>query len=83
MVQFSYRLALIPDALQGRVNSTFRLLAFGFVPVGRGAICGFMLEHVGAVPTVIAFALWNLLIAGLTSVNRHIRNARPIAHHGD
>jgi len=31
VVQFSYRVALIPDALQGRVNSTFRLLAFGFM----------------------------------------------------
>ncbi|HCP75409.1 MAG TPA: MFS transporter, partial [Ktedonobacter sp.] len=29
MVQFSYRLALIPDRLQGRVNSVFRLIAFG------------------------------------------------------
>ncbi len=27
VVQFSYRLALIPDELQGRVNSVFRLLA--------------------------------------------------------
>ncbi|TMH43153.1 MAG: MFS transporter [Betaproteobacteria bacterium] len=29
VVQFSYRLALIPDALQGRVNSTFRHEAAG------------------------------------------------------
>jgi hypothetical protein len=33
VVQFNYRLSLIPDALQGRVNSTFRLLAFGFTPL--------------------------------------------------
>jgi hypothetical protein len=33
VVRFSYRMALIPDALQGRVNSGFRLLAFGFNPV--------------------------------------------------
>ena len=32
VVQFSYRLALIPERLLGRVNSTFRLLAFGFQP---------------------------------------------------
>ncbi|MEO5953662.1 MAG: MFS transporter, partial [Chloroflexia bacterium] len=36
IVQFSYRLALIPERLQGRVNSTFRLLAFGFQPIGAG-----------------------------------------------
>ena len=46
VVQFSYRLALIPDALQGRVNSTFRLLAFGFIPIGA-AVSGFLLERIG------------------------------------
>src|SRR4029079_2577160 len=30
VVQYSYRLSIIPEQLQGRVNSTFRLLAFGF-----------------------------------------------------
>ena len=30
----SYRLALIPDALQGRVNSAFRLTRLGFNPLG-------------------------------------------------
>src|SRR6185437_11778909 len=34
VVQFSYRLSIIPDELQGRVNSVFRLLAFGFIPLG-------------------------------------------------
>src|SRR5258708_25363933 len=39
VVQFSYRLSLIPDALQGRVNSTFRLLALGFNPLGARISC--------------------------------------------
>jgi len=77
VVQFSYRLALIPDALQGRVNSTFRLLAFGFMPVGA-ALSGFLLEQIGAVPTVILFTLWYTLLAILTTFNRHVREARPI-----
>ena len=77
VVQFSYRLALIPDGLQGRVNSTFRLLAFGFMPVGA-AVSGVLLERFGALPTVFAFALWNFTIAGLTTVNGHVRNARPL-----
>src|SRR5438105_375401 len=46
-VQFSYRLALIPDALQGRVNSVFRLLAFGFQPLGA-ALSGVLLQSIGA-----------------------------------
>ena len=77
MVQFSYRLALIPDELQGRVNSTFRLLAFGFNPLGA-ALSGVLLERIGAVPTVIAFSLWYLALAFLTTFNTHVRNARPI-----
>ena len=78
VVQFSYRLSLIPDALQGRVNSTFRLLAFGFNPLGA-AISGVLLEQFGAVPTVLVFALWYFVFATLTTVNRHVRNARPLA----
>ena len=77
VVQFSYRLALIPDALQGRVNSTFRLLAFGFVPVGA-AISGFLLERIGPIPTVSIFTLWFMLLATFTAFNRHVREARSL-----
>lgn len=77
VVQFSYRLALIPDALQGRVNSTFRLLAFGFMPVGA-ALSGFLIERIGAIGTVFVFTLWFLVLAILTTFNRHVREARPL-----
>jgi len=77
VVQFSYRLALIPDVLQGRVNSTFRLLAFGFMPIGA-ALCGFLIERIGAIPTVMVFALWYIMLAVMTTLNRDVRNARPI-----
>jgi len=78
VVQFSYRLSLIPDALQGRVNSTFRLVAFGFMPLGA-ALSGLLLERIGAVPTIIAFTMWYVAFAVLTTRNRLVRNARPIA----
>lgn len=77
VVQFSYRLALIPDALQGRVNSSFRLLAFGLMPLGA-ALSGFLIERAGAVPTVVVFALWFALLAIMTTLNRHVREARPL-----
>ncbi len=77
VVQFSYRLALIPDQLQGRVNSTFRLLAFGLNPVGA-ALSGVLLQQFGAVPTVIVLSVWGLGLAGLTTLNRHVRDAAPI-----
>ena len=78
VVGISYRLALIPEELQGRVNSAFRFLAFAFRPLGL-TLCGFLLDRAGATPTIILFSLWLLALALLTTFNRHIRNARPIA----
>ncbi len=46
VVSISYRLILVPDVLQGRVNSVFRLLALGSVPLGAAA-GGFFLERIG------------------------------------
>lgn len=76
VVQFSYRIALIPDALQGRVNSSFRLLAFGFNPLGA-ALCGLMLERIGSTATTLAFATVYLAMALLTQLNGPVRQARP------
>jgi MFS family permease len=78
VVQFSYRLALIPDELQGRVNSSFRLLAFGFQPVGLGAT-GFLIQGFGAVTTVLAFSAVTLILALLTHLNGYVRDAPPLA----
>jgi predicted MFS family arabinose efflux permease len=76
VVQFSYRVALIPDALQGRVNSTFRLLAFGLIPVGE-ALGGVLIERMGAIRTVAVFGGCLLALAVATSLNRSVREARP------
>ncbi|HEV8314211.1 MAG TPA: MFS transporter [Burkholderiaceae bacterium] len=78
VVQFSYRVALIPDALQGRVNSVFRLLAHGFNPLGAAA-CGVLLEHAGALWTVVLFAASYLMLAVLTTFSRDVRHA-PALH---
>ncbi len=77
VVQFSYRLALIPDALQGRVNSVFRLLAFGFIPAGQ-ALTGVLLQWVDVLPTVLVFGACLLVLGGLTTINPHVRHARPL-----
>lgn len=76
-VQYSYRLALIPDALQGRVNSVFRLVALGTQPLGL-ALTGILLEYSGAEPTVLALAAWLTIVALVTTVNRHVRHAPSI-----
>jgi predicted MFS family arabinose efflux permease len=79
VVQFSYRVALIPDELQGRVNSTFRLLAFGLNPLGA-ALCGVLIERIGAKYTVAFFGACMVVLAIVTTLNRHVRNAGPIEH---
>jgi predicted MFS family arabinose efflux permease len=74
VVQFSYRLSIIPDTLQGRVNSVFRLVGFGFMPVGA-ALSGVLIERLGVVAAVVALSLWFLGLAIATTLNRHVRRA--------
>jgi len=78
VVQFSYRLALIPDVLQGRVNSVFRLLAFGFQPLGM-ALTGVLLQRFGTTVTILVFAVCLVILAVVTTLNGHVRHARPLS----
>jgi MFS family permease len=77
VVQFSYRVSLIPDALQGRVNSTFRLVAFGFMPVGA-ALTGLLVEHFGTTWAVAVLAGIYVVFAVATTLNPSVRNAARI-----
>lgn len=76
-VQFGYRVLIIPDELQGRVNSAFRLVAFGFQPLGA-ALCGLLIQAVSAQGAVLVFAATVLALALLTTLNPRVRNARPV-----
>ncbi|HEX8033958.1 MAG TPA: MFS transporter [Ktedonobacterales bacterium] len=78
VVQFSHRLSLIPDALQGRVNSVFRLLAFGFQPLGA-LLTGIMLQTLQPVPTVLLLSVVFLALAISASLNQHVRHAQSSA----
>lgn len=71
----SYRLPLIPDALQGRVNSAFRLLAFGFIPPGS-ALAGLLIEQLGVGPAVLVFSACMVGISLVVTFNTGVRNAR-------
>ncbi len=74
VVSISYRLALIPDVLQGRVNSVFRLLAFGFQPLGW-TVTGISLQIIGVTPTILALFVVLFTLAVFTTLNPHIRHA--------
>src|SRR5579859_2936072 len=76
-VQFGYRLALIPDHLQGRVNSVFRLIAYGSEPIGL-AVTGVLIQVIGPVPTVLVFFVPQFILSIAATFNQQLRNARPI-----
>jgi MFS family permease len=77
VVQFSYRSALIPDELQGRVNSVFRLVAFGGQPLGL-ALTGLLIQNIGVIQTVLISSVGFIILAIAATANRHVRNARPL-----
>ena len=70
----SYRLALVPDAMRGRVNSVHRLFGEGIgTPIGLlGG--GFLLQYLHVVPTVLLFAAWYVVLAVSMTLNKHVRN---------
>jgi len=81
VVQFSYRSAIIPDELQGRVNSVFRLIAFGGQPLGL-ALTGLLIQNIGVVQTVFICTLGMVAFALSANLNRHVRNAQPLKEVG-
>jgi len=78
VVQFSYRLALIPDHMQGRVNSIFRLIAFAGTPLGL-MLAGFLLQNIGVVPTIVAGWVFLIALAIIAALNPHVRKAPLIS----
>ena len=75
VVQFSYRLSLIPDELQGRVNSSFRLISYSLRPLGQ-VLTGVLLQDIGPIFTILAFSLCLVVLAVAASLNPHMRKAR-------
>lgn len=78
VAQYSYRLALIPDALQGRVNSVFRLALYT-APVLGQPLAGVLLQAIGPTTTVWIFAGMLALVATSATLNPQIRHAEESA----
>ncbi|GCE49693.1 putative MFS family arabinose efflux permease [Thermosporothrix hazakensis] len=68
----AYRLTVIPDGLQGRVNSAFRFLTFGIEPVGALIWGGLLLEPLGARPVLLCMGigLFMVFLTALVGVYR-------------
>jgi MFS family permease len=72
VAQYSRRLAATPDALQGRVNSVFRLISFGGQPLGL-AVTGILLQAFGPYLTVFILFVPQCILAIAATVNKAIR----------
>ena len=62
IVQVSYRLVTIPDALQGRVNSVYRLGSFAAMTAGT-TLAGLLAEGFGPRVALACMAGWVLAVA--------------------
>jgi Major Facilitator Superfamily len=69
-----YRVAIVPDRLQGRVNSVARSLALMALPLGP-VVAGVLLGAFSPRATVLALLFWVTAIAIVTTASRTIRGA--------
>jgi MFS family permease len=72
---FSYRLAIIPDELRGRVISACRLFTAVSNPFGQ-FLTGLLLEWYGAVPTIMFGWIVMLFVALAMTLYKPLRTAR-------
>ncbi|GHO85123.1 hypothetical protein [Dictyobacter formicarum] len=75
VIYFSYRLAVIPDELRGRVISACRMFTAISNPLGQ-FLMGWLLEKYGPRPTIVVGWLVLTLVATLFTPSPHIRAAK-------
>jgi MFS family permease len=71
-VQYSYRLSQIPDELQGRVNSVFRLVLVASQALSL-VLTGALLQAFGPFTAVLLLFVPQVALAILTTMNRQLR----------
>lgn len=74
VVQISYRVKLIPDELQGRVNSVFRFTVYSVMPLGM-ILTGLLLQTFGAKVTIVIFFFALIVFALIASINKDLKNS--------
>lgn len=76
-VQLSYRLSIIPDELQGRMNSAVRLVTYGSIPPGL-ALAGILIQGIGARSAILVYAGVMVLLALAVVAYPHVRHAQRL-----
>jgi MFS family permease len=73
----SYRMAVTPDHLQGRVGSTSQFVSMSVMPLAP-VLGGWLLEHQGGTVAITALVVASALLAVLLTASRSIRSVpRP------
>jgi MFS family permease len=72
-----YRVAIVPDRLQGRVNSAARLVAFGTQPLGF-VLAGVAADIVGTVAAIVGFAALMLALAIAATLTPSVRRVADL-----
>ena len=80
VVQFSHRLALIPQGLEGRVNAGYRFAAHLPAPFGA-ALCGSMIESSGTGTTLALFCVVYGLLGLAAAASKTIRHTPRLTDH--
>jgi hypothetical protein len=70
--QLSYRLKVIPDELQGRAGSVFKLIAFGGEPISL-AMTGVLVQLFGPVTAIVILMVPQLALAIVATLHRDLR----------
>lgn len=77
VVNFTYRTALTPDEMRGRVYGVGNLLVRSCPPLGLAAT-GLLLQFLGATATILLIGGCRLLIAIVVTLSAAIRSVRPL-----
>ncbi len=70
------RIAVVPDALQGRVQAASTMIAMSLGWLGPLAV-GALFEHAGEAPTVLTLAGWTALVATAAFAAGPLRRGNP------
>lgn len=72
-----YRVTLVPDHLQGRVQSGMAILSFGAVPLGS-LLVGVLLQWIGGPVTILIIAAVMVVVALAAVASRSVRTPPPL-----
>jgi hypothetical protein len=75
----SYRVALAPDRLQGRVQAASTLISFSAAWLGP-LLIGFLLEQAGSTVAILTLSGWGLMLATIATSSRAFRSPPTAAH---